>query len=62
MQRDKDGDFQTTVVAMDATQFKTACREAQYEEAALIRELNKALVGFYNPQVGSQIIHSPSGQ
>lgn len=59
-QRDENGDFLTTVVAIDATQFKNAPREAQYEESALMRELNKALVGFYNPEVGSQVIQTQS--
>ena len=48
-------------MAIDATQFKTKPRGVQYEESALVRELNKALVGFYNPDVGSEIIRSPSG-
>ena len=62
LQRDEDGDFQTTLVAIDATQFKNSPREAQYEECALIRELNKALVGFYNPELGSQVIQTHSGR
>ena len=60
-QLDEDGNFQTTIVAIDATQFKSKPRGVQYEESALVRELNKALVGFYNPEVGSEIIRSPSG-
>ena len=48
-------------MAIDATQFKSKPRGVQYEESALVRELNKALVGFYNPEVGSEIIRSPSG-
>lgn len=60
-QLDEDGNFQTTIVAIDATQFKTKPRGVQYEESALVRELNKALVGFYNPEVGSEIIRSTSG-
>ena len=60
-QLDEDGNFQTTIVAIDATQFKTKPRGVQYEESGLVRELNKALVGFYNPEVGSEIIRSPSG-
>lgn len=48
------------LVAIDATQFKNAPKEAQYEKSALMRELNKALVGFYNPEVGSQVIQSQS--
>lgn len=60
-QLDEDGNFLTTVVAIDAAQFKSKPRGVQYEESALVRELNKALVGFYNPEVGSEIIHSRSG-
>lgn len=60
-QLDEDGNFQTTIVAIDATQFKSKPKGVQYEESALVRELNKALVGFYNPEVGSEIIRSPSG-
>jgi len=60
-QLDEDGNFQTTIVAIDASQFKSKPKGVQYEESALVRELNKALVGFYNPEVGSEIIRSPSG-
>lgn len=62
LQRDENGDFLTTVGAIDAKQFKYVSREAQYEESAVLRELNKALVGFYNPEVGSKVIPSHSGQ
>lgn len=48
--------------AIDAKPFKYVSREAQYEESAVLRELNKALVGFYNPEVGSKVIPSHSGQ
>lgn len=61
-ERDKDGDFQTTVVAIDAKRFKDMPRETQFEESALIRELNKALVGFYNPEVGTQILRTQSDE
>lgn len=61
LKRDEDGDFQTTVVAIDAKRFKDMPRETQFEESALTRELNKALVGFYNPEVGTQILRTQSG-
>lgn len=61
-EHDEDGDFQTTVVAIDAKRFKNMPRESQYEESALLRELNKALVGFYNPEVGTQILRTPSDE
>lgn len=61
LKHDEDGDFQTTVIAIDAKRFKNMPRESQYEESALLRELNKALVGFYNPEVGTQILRTPSG-
>lgn len=60
-QRDDNGDFLTTVVAMDAKQFKRSHKEAQYEEAAVVRELNKAFVAFFNPVVGSRLIKLISG-
>lgn len=61
LQRDDNGDFLTTVVAMDAKQFKSSPKVAQYEEAAVVRELNKAFVGFFNPEVGSHLIKLISG-
>lgn len=60
-QRDENGDFLTTVVAIDAKQFKSSFIEAQYEESAVVRELNKAFVGFCNPEVGSHMISNLSG-
>lgn len=46
---------------MDAKQFKRSHKEAQYEEAAVVRELNKAFVAFFNPVVGSRLIKLISG-
>jgi len=42
---------QTTIVAMDATRFNTDM--AQFKEAAIRRELNKAFVGFQSTQPAS---------
>ena len=49
-------------MAIDAKQFKSSFIEAQYEESAVVRELNKAFVGFCNPEVGSHMISNLSGQ
>lgn len=46
---------------MDAKQFKSSPKVAQYEEAAVLRELNKAFAGFFNPEVGSRLIKLISG-
>ncbi|EDO46111.1 predicted protein [Nematostella vectensis] len=51
-QRDMFGNLETTVVAIDATSFKHQPRDKQYEQGMVLRELNKALVGFHSPEVG----------
>ena len=44
------------MVAIDAKSFKHRNAEMQYEDEMILRELNKALVGFYNPQRGCDLL------
>lgn len=55
-QRDADGNLQTTIAAIDAKSFRNTSKECQYEEHLVLRELNKALVGFYNAEVGCKLL------
>lgn len=46
MQRDQSGNLQTALCAIDAASYKLGTKERQFREGFLLRDLNKALVGF----------------
>ncbi|XP_064614796.1 uncharacterized protein LOC135479023 [Liolophura sinensis] len=45
-ERDQSGNLQTALCAIDAASYKLGTKERQYREGFLLRDLNKALVGF----------------
>lgn len=47
LQRDSFGTYQTLMVATDAVSFRSKKADNQYRQSYVLRELNKALVGFY---------------
>lgn len=47
LQRDSFGTYQNLMVAIDAVPFRSKKADNQYRQSYILRELNKALVGFY---------------
>ena len=60
LQRDSFGTFQTMMVAIDAVPFRLKKAENQYRQSYVLRELNKALVGFYCSEMRGDSMVDPT--
>ena len=60
MQRDSFGTFQTMMVAIDAVPFRAKKADNQYRQSYVLRELNKALVGFFCQEMRGDSMVDPT--